>query len=106
MDDKLYEQRRNLFIKREKFEARLIKYMETLIRYMSLWPKSLPNGVSIDFHIFEYESHYSYWAKTLFKDIKNAGPSVIERIDKSLDSFHRQLDKYEDALNELISTNH
>ena len=106
MDDKLYEQRRNLFIKREKFESRLIKYMERLIRYMSLGQKSLPNGVNIFFYVSEYESHYSYWAKVLFKDIKNAGPSEIEYIDWSLDSFHRQLDKYEDALDELTSTNH
>lgn len=111
MNDKLYKQRRNLFIKREAFESRLIKYFERLIIYMDQTGSKLPKDITYKFPVIEIEGVsvvdlYSEHVRHLFSSMKTADRDIIEQLDNILDCLHRQLDEYEDALDELTSTNH
>ena len=112
MDDKLYKQRRNLFIKREAFESRLIKYLERLIIHMNNTGEILPADATIAFSVFEKNTEhtdydlYSRLADTLFKNMKNVSAEKLSYYDNILDDFHHELDEYEEELNEVTSTNH
>lgn len=112
MKDALYKKRRNLFIKREKFESRLIRYLEDLISYMDRTGKPLPEYVFYDFSIIEEDTgdaifgRYSNFADELFKNMKDASDDTLDKFDAILDDFHHELDEYEKDFNRATSTNH
>lgn len=118
MKDVLYKQRRNLFIKREKFESRLIRYLEKLIIYMNETGKRLPEipctrkNSLIMFYLFNVKNGhvvydlYSNFTDKLFKNMKNISAEELSDYDDILDDFHHALDEHEEEFNEVTSTKH
>ena len=108
MNNALYTQRRNLFIKREKFESRLMEYLEKLLIYTAVFKRPLPKNVHFDFKIIGNDTHervrayYTRLAEDLFKDMKSISEDRLNYINDVLDDLHHTLDEYEEALKEAI----
>lgn len=111
MNNVLYTQRRNLFIKREKFESRLIKYLEELLYYVVLFEQPLPKNVQWGFKVIEDDTHervrtfYTDIVEDLFKDMKNISEDRLNYINDVLDDLHHTLDEYEDAFKKAVKNN-
>ena len=111
MNNALYTQRRNLFIKREKFESRLMEYLEKLLVYTAKFKQPLPKNVRFDFKIIEDDTHervrtyYTCLAGDLFRDMKNISEDRLNYINDVLDDLHHTLDEYEAAFKEAINNN-
>ena len=102
MNDKLYKQRRDLFIKREKFESRLIRYLERLVAALEVKCGRLPKHLDFLFTAADEDtcepvkSFYSSWADDLFKNMKQASDEELVAYNNILDDFHHELDEYEE----------
>lgn len=111
MNNALYTQRRNLFIKREKFESRLIEYLEKLLMYVVTLKRPLPRDVHFDFKIIEDDTHervrmlYTSLAEDLFNNIKNISDDRLKYINDVLDDLHHILDEYEEVFEKAIKNN-
>lgn len=109
MDDKLYKQRRNLFIKREKFEARLIRYLERLITALEVKYNSLPKHLDYSFTATEdpdgpMKYLYSTLSTELFKNMKTLSGEELKLYNNILDDLHHELDEYEEEFKKTCKT--